>query len=559
MSQTAIRPQRAEPYVLYPPSPLGLSAHRRARSAEADGRTVDLRNRWKTGNKRVELGRLCKQGIMELPVLFLLLGLTRVSRSCLDPISAYRFTGAVCRLTYPAALVLNEKTAKVIEAAFQHARYPDMKGEKSLLFVGKVHYNLNNLEIHDLLIGGSEVELRANDRIAISISNVSATFRGTMQYGYGSWLIDFGHSVDFEIESHIDLVVNPKLYCGKDKVAADTSDCYLTFHKLQLILHGDREPGWLKKVFTDFVTFTVKVVIKSQICKEINKLADTLADFIQRRAERFLSDGDIGVDVSVVAAPTLTSNYIESYHKGLTRYNNTSAVIEASAFNPAQLTEDRMIYFWLSDELLDPLVKAAHLDGRFVRSIGGQELADVFEGDLSASRPAFLTELLSSETPLLKTWSVSVPRLRTTPAGTSVRGVAAVELTAPSSDLSLYFEADVEVIVKASYADKRLTLNAALSSISALNGSLSPAALQLEDAHTEYLREAVEKIGVPKVTSYLERGITTLMNKQGLDLFEIINPIVLPGEGYVIVQLDFGFPQHLLVDFLKKTLESQQL
>uniref|UniRef100_A0A8C9W1T7 Cholesteryl ester transfer protein n=1 Tax=Scleropages formosus TaxID=113540 RepID=A0A8C9W1T7_SCLFO len=458
-----------------------------------------------------------KQGIMELPVLFLLLGLTRVSRSCLDPISAYRFTGAVCRLTYPAALVLNEKTAKVIEAAFQHARYPDMKGEKSLLFVGKVHYNLNNLEIHDLLIGGSEVELRANDRIAISISNVSATFRGTMQYGYGSWLIDFGHSVDFEIESHIDLVVNPKLYCGKDKVAADTSDCYLTFHKLQLILHGDREPGWLKKVFTDFVTFTVKVVIKSQICKEINKLADTLADFIQRRAERFLSDGDIGVDVSVVAAPTLTSNYIESYHKGLTRYNNTSAVIEASAFNPAQLTEDRMIYFWLSDELLDPLVKAAHLDGRFVRSIGGQELADVFEGDLSASRP-----LLSSETPLLKTWSVSVPRLRTTPAGTSVRGVAAVELTAPSSDLSLYFEA---VSWHTTSSERSL-----------------------------FFFPVLQNIGV-----YLERGITTLMNKQGLDLFEIINPIVLPGEGYVIVQLDFGFPQHLLVDFLKKTLESQQL
>uniref|UniRef100_A0A8C9W4J6 Cholesteryl ester transfer protein n=1 Tax=Scleropages formosus TaxID=113540 RepID=A0A8C9W4J6_SCLFO len=484
--------------------------------------------------------------------LFLLLGLTRVSRSCLDPISAYRFTGAVCRLTYPAALVLNEKTAKVIEAAFQHARYPDMKGEKSLLFVGKVHYNLNNLEIHDLLIGGSEVELRANDRIAISISNVSATFRGTMQYGYGSWLIDFGHSVDFEIESHIDLVVNPKLYCGKDKVAADTSDCYLTFHKLQLILHGDREPGWLKKVFTDFVTFTVKVVIKSQICKEINKLADTLADFIQRRAERFLSDGDIGVDVSVVAAPTLTSNYIESYHKGLTRYNNTSAVIEASAFNPAQLTEDRMIYFWLSDELLDPLVKAAHLDGRFVRSIGGQELADVFEGDLSASRPAFLTELLSSETPLLKTWSVSVPRLRTTPAGTSVRGVAAVELTAPSSDLSLYFEA---VSWHTTSSERSLFFFPVLQNIGVCVHTPS----HLMSKITSFSSAFPGCGGHSESLLHLERGITTLMNKQGLDLFEIINPIVLPGEGYVIVQLDFGFPQHLLVDFLKKTLESQQL
>lgn len=94
-----------------------------------------------------------------------------LSRACLeDPVSAYRFTGAVCRLTYPAAvvckwgyfsnladlfqvikcvlifslvIVVNEKTTKVIEAAFQHARYPSMKGEKSLAFVGKINYGLD--------------------------------------------------------------------------------------------------------------------------------------------------------------------------------------------------------------------------------------------------------------------------------------------------------------------------------------------------------------------------------------------------------------------------------
>ncbi len=31
------------------------------------------------------------------------------------------------------------------------------------------------------------------------------------------------------------------LDCGKGKVAADTSDCYLTFHELKLLLQGDRE------------------------------------------------------------------------------------------------------------------------------------------------------------------------------------------------------------------------------------------------------------------------------------------------------------------------------
>ncbi|KAL4657036.1 cholesteryl ester transfer protein, partial [Arapaima gigas] len=544
-------PPQAQPYGLYPPSPLSSAAHGQALSAEAvAGRRTGTQ--WE--HERTGSSRHCAENIMGLPVLILFLSLTRVSWCCLDPVSAYRFTGAACRLTYSAALVLNEKTAKVIEAAFQHARYPSMEGEKSLLFAGKVHYGLNNLEIQNLLIGGSEVELRANDRIGISIFNVSAMFRGTIQYGYGSWLVDLGYSVDFEIETQIDLVINPKLYCRKDKVAADTSDCYLTFHKLQLILHGDREPGWLKKLFTDFVTFTVKVVIKSQICKEINKLADILADFIQEQAEQFLSDGAIGVDISVAAAPTITSNYIESYHKGLTQYNNVTANISASVFNPAQLTEDRMIYFWLSDELMESLVKAAHFDRRFVRNLTGQELGDLFAKDLSP-RPAFLDELLSSEGSVLKVWSMSVPRLWTTPAGTSVRGMAAVELDTASRDSILYFEADVEVTVRASYADKRLILSAAPSLISISNISLSGTAHQLEDGHVGYMREAVEKIGVPKVTSYLELGITALLNKQGLDLFEIINPVVLPGEGYVTVQLDFGFPHHLLVDFLERTLQ----
>ena len=40
-------------------------------------------------------------------------------------------------------LAVNEKTTKVIEAAFQHAKYPSMEGEKSLLFIGKVSYGLD--------------------------------------------------------------------------------------------------------------------------------------------------------------------------------------------------------------------------------------------------------------------------------------------------------------------------------------------------------------------------------------------------------------------------------
>lgn len=488
-------------------------------------------------------------------VLFLVVALVKISCCCLDPPAAYRFTGAVCRLTYPAAVVLNEKTTEVIQAAFQHAKYPSVQGERSIGF-GTVKYGFHNLEIHNLSIGKSEFELKENVGIGIAISNVYAVFKGTINYGYGSWLLSLNQSMDFEVESQIDLVINPKLYCGKGKVAADTSDCYLTFHKLKLLLQGDREPGWMKKMFTDIVTFTVKLVVKSQICKEINSVANILADFIQEQAEQFLSEGGIGVDISVTSSPVIKSNYIESYHKGLVTFNNETSDLSNSVFHPSQLSEGRMLYFWFSDGLLDPLLGAIHNDGRFVRSISGTELTDLFQTELSTARPELLSKWLSSEGPVLKARSVSIPHLWTTTQGTSVRVMAGVQLLLDGQETPvLYFETDVTVVVNASYAEKKLILKATAQRISITKVSSSEGAIEMEESLRAYLQEAVEKMGIPKVVSYLEVELTSLMDEHGLNLFDIFNPEVVPQDGYVMVQLDFGFPQHLLVEFLKRTLD----
>ncbi|KAK9517266.1 hypothetical protein VZT92_025151 [Zoarces viviparus] len=494
-------------------------------------------------------------------LLLLFLSVFGASHACLlDPASAYRFTGAVCRLTYPAAVVLNEKTTKVIEAAFQHARYPSVKGEKSLLFIGTVIYGLDNLEIHNLSIGRSAFELHPGEGIALEIGNVSAVFRGTIQYGYGNWLVNIAHSIDFEIESQIDLGINPKLYCRDGKVAADTSDCYLHFHKLHLHLQGDKEPNWLRKVFTDFITFTVKLAIKGQICKEINKVANILADFIQDTAGQFLSYGGISVDIGVTAAPVINANYIESYHKGLTNYNNASAVINDSVFHPRQLTENRMLYFWISDQVLNPMFTAAHQDSRLQLNISGAELTELFKTNLSSAMPAFIREcLLESASPQLRVWSSSVPHLNTSISGTTVWGTASGELDCGTQGTPvLFFKTDVAIDITASYADKKLSLQGHPSEVFVLQAELSSqnqTVQLLDEDHEEFIREAVEKIGIPKVLSALEIELTRLLDKQGANLFDIVNPEVLPQDGFVLIQMDFGFPHHLLTQFLMKTLQ----
>uniref|UniRef100_A0A3B3XCZ5 Cholesteryl ester transfer protein n=1 Tax=Poecilia mexicana TaxID=48701 RepID=A0A3B3XCZ5_9TELE len=418
--------------------------------------------------------------------------------------------------------------------------------------------DLPSLEIYNLSIGRSDFELRSGEGIGLEINNVSAVFSGTIQYGYGSWLMNVGHRLDFEVETQIDLGINPKLYCGNSKVAADTSDCYLNFHKFRLYLEGDKEPNWLKKLFTDFITFTVKLVVKGQICKEINKLADILAEFIQDTAADFLSDGGISVDIGVTTTPLITANYIESYHKGLTTYLNLTSVINASVFHPDHLTENRMLYFWFSDEVFKPLIAAAHHDGRFQLNISSEELKTLFETNLSSIKPEYVEKcLLGSASPELRAWSSSVPTLNTSTVGTSVWAQATGELYCGSrSKPTLSFQTNIAVDVTASYADKKLFLHGKPRQISVIRAELPQQNTLINDeAQVEFIREAVEKIGVPKVLSVLEVEITRLMDKQGANLFDIIDPEVLHQEGYIVTRMDFGFPHHLLVDFLKRTLQ----
>lgn len=47
----------------------------------------------------------------------------------------------------------------------------------------------SSIQVNGLSIGRSEVELKEDDAIHIAIKNVTASFKGTLTYGYtGAWL-----------------------------------------------------------------------------------------------------------------------------------------------------------------------------------------------------------------------------------------------------------------------------------------------------------------------------------------------------------------------------------
>ncbi|XP_027725333.1 cholesteryl ester transfer protein [Vombatus ursinus] len=493
-----------------------------------------------------------------LVTVLLSLALLGTTEACKGQSSSSQ-TGIVCRITRPAILVLNQETTQMIQKAFQRATYPDIKGERVILFLGKVNYGLYNIQISNLSIFSSQAELKKDKSIDIAIQNVSVIFKGTLQYDYnGRWLLEVHRSVDFEIDASLDLQINTQLNCNAGRVQADTSDCSLSFHKLLLRLHGEKQPGWIEKLFTDFISFTLKLILKGQVCKEISVLANIMANFVQDKAANFLTDGDIGVDISLTRTPVIKGSYLESHHKGFLTYKNQSSSFQDSTYTPNLLGDSRMLYFWFSDKVLSSLAKAAFLDKRLMLTLTGDEFKALLENkglDTTQGILQKIFQISSISDSQVVVQSLTAPLITCTLEGTVVKSSVSVEIQLLHQDqaptVAFSFEEDVVTVIQASYEEKKLILS--LSDFQIQHKSFrSVATLSMsQESIQDFLKILTTMVGMPVIISRLEPALTTLLNSKGLDLFDIINPEVLTKQGYLVLQMDFGFPQHLLQDFLQ--------
>ncbi|NXX46598.1 CETP protein, partial [Tricholaema leucomelas] len=396
-------------------------------------------------------------------LLGMLLVLIHTAAACEFGPFPYGSTGIACRMTKPAALLLNQETAQVVQTAFRNAKFPNITGERSMRLLGKVAYELTNIQVKELSLEQSEVELGEGAAIHIAIRNVTASFQGTLTYGYaGAWFLRLFHSVDFEIESSIDLQINIDLMCQKDQVAADASDCYLTFHRLTLHLQGDKEPGWLKQLFTDFISFTLKFVLKREVCREINSLAQMLANFVHDLAVLLVRCCRRAVcSLCPLAWPQPCFAC-----QGLVWYQNQSAAFHDSGFSPALLPASRMLYFWFSQHVLSSLASAAFLDQRLQGTITGHKLQALFGAAQSEAQRQAVQKIFQGSSyndSVARLWSLAQPRISLRPEGAVVESLVAAEISiCPAGEeprVVLYMEKEVTVTIRAAYADKKLLLH----------------------------------------------------------------------------------------------------
>ncbi|XP_044515648.1 cholesteryl ester transfer protein [Gracilinanus agilis] len=422
-----------------------------------------------------------------LVVVFFSLALLGATEACKGHSTSFTQTGIVCRITRPATLVLNQETTKVIQRAFQRATYPDIKGERIMFFMGKINYGLHNIQISNLSISSSQVELKKDKSIDITIQNVSVIFRGTLQYGYhGGWLISS--------------LLNSEKDC-----AADINSGLCSLHVKHLM---------------------------SSYRKDLD-------DMLEGRENEL--------------CPTFICRL------GVLTYKNQSSILPDSTYNPNLLGESRMLYFWFSDKVLSSLAKAAFLDKRLMLTLSGDEFKALLQDKGLDTNQDILREIFqhsSFSDSQVEIRSSTAPQITCQPEGTTVKSSVSVEIRLLHQDraptVAFSFEEDIVTVIQASYEDKKLILD--LSDFQIHHKSFRSASTlctQSQESIQEFLKTLTAMVGIPAVISWLEPKLTTLLNSKGLDLFDIINPEIITQKGYLLLQMDFGFPQHLLEDFLQ--------
>ncbi|XP_067905700.1 cholesteryl ester transfer protein isoform X2 [Heterodontus francisci] len=406
----------------------------------------------------------------------------------------------------------------------------------------------------------SDVDLSDEKGILLAIQNVAAVFKGTMNYAYSNWLLNLNHSLDFEIESQTDLNLVLTLACNNGRIAVTISDCLLNFDKLTLQIQKLREVNWIKQLFTDIVSFTLRHIVKGQICVEIHKMANLLADFTLYQAGLFIQDGEIATSIELTGDPALTSGYIESRHKGSVSYKNSSVLQKPSAI-PVERVETRMFNVWVSEPVINSLLFAAYRDNRLTLKLTDGDLLKLFEDGGSKNQPNILQQMIPTvpmSDLMIKLGPLRPPVILFKRVGTVLQSSVSVEVGVLSgsedSYTALYLEMDAETIVRASYADRKIHLQPS-SNLWALKVVRSNPVIALDESKAKcYVEAFFSAGGLEKIISYVEFYITAMLDKKGLSYFNITNPLLETDEGYVSIATDFGFPRQLLENFLQNLM-----
>ncbi|XP_072238984.1 bactericidal permeability-increasing protein-like [Leuresthes tenuis] len=189
----------------------------------------------------------------------------------------------------------------------------DISGSARVSPIGKVKYSLSNMQIVNVGLPKSSVDLVPGTGVRLSIGNAFISLRGNWRVKYLRIIKDSG-SFDLSVTG---LTITTSIVIKSDETgrpAVSSVNCGATIGSASIKFHGGA--SWLYNLFKRFVDKALRNALQKQICPLVAEAVSGLNPHLKTLNVLAKVDQYAEIEYSMVSSPTVSKSSIDLNLKG---------------------------------------------------------------------------------------------------------------------------------------------------------------------------------------------------------------------------------------------------
>ncbi|KAK2862587.1 hypothetical protein Q5P01_002120 [Channa striata] len=200
-----------------------------------------------------------------------------------------------------------------IQQKLKSIKIPDISGTEHVSPIGKVQYSFSNMQIVNVGLPQSAVDLVPGTGVRLSISNAFINLRGDWRVKYLRIIKDSG-SFDLNVNG---ISISTSIAIKSDETGRPTVssvNCEASVSSVSVKFHGGA--SWLYNLFTSFIEKALRNELAKKICPLVDEAVSDLNPHLKTLNVLAQVDKYAEIEYSMVSSPTVSKSSLDLDLKG---------------------------------------------------------------------------------------------------------------------------------------------------------------------------------------------------------------------------------------------------
>ncbi|KAK2862586.1 hypothetical protein Q5P01_002119 [Channa striata] len=199
-----------------------------------------------------------------------------------------------------------------IQQKLKSIKIPDISGTERVSVIGKVQYSLSNMQIVNIGLPQSAVDLVPGTGVRLSISNAFINLRGDWRIKY--LIIKNSGSFDLNVNG-ISISTSIAIKSdGTGRPTVSSVNCGASVGSVNVKFHGGA--SWLYNLFTSFIEKALRNELAKKICSLVDEAVSDLNPHLKTLNVLAQVDKYAEIEYSMVSSPAVSKSSLDLDLKG---------------------------------------------------------------------------------------------------------------------------------------------------------------------------------------------------------------------------------------------------